>query len=124
MHRILHTLPTALNKMQPLISTSLPQIQCDHVSDARAAELRQHPAARDVGFGWLRIAQQEHFPDRVLLVSATSPVEVTFRHTPLGLDHMRASLTASVYACRNPQLHPEQNQDIDERDTIETPTAS
>lgn len=92
------------------------QIRCDRVDDVRARELRRHPAARDVGIGWLRIAQQEYFPDRVLLVSTTTPVSVTFRHEGTGIDHMRASLTAGVYACRNPQQCPDEHLDVDESD--------
>ena len=91
-------------------------IRCDSVGDVRARALRQHPAARDVGFGWLRIAQQEYFPDRVLLVSVTTPVSVSFRHEGSGVDHMRASLTASIYACRNPQQCPDEDPDGDEID--------
>lgn len=91
-------------------------IQCDTVDDVRARELRQHPAARDVGFGWLRIAQQEYFPDRVLLVSTITAASVTFRHGGSSVDHMRASLTAGVYACRNPQQCLDEDLDVDEID--------
>lgn len=99
-------------------------MQSSHVTEARARELRQHPAARDVGFGWLRIAKQEYFPDRVLLVSTTSPVEVTFRHAATGLDPMRASLAASIYACRNPNWAIEESMDVDECGAMTTPSAS
>lgn len=92
------------------------QIRRDRLDDVRAGELRRHPAARDVGFGWLRIAQQEYFPDHVLLVNTTTPVTVTFRHAGKGIDHMRASLTAGVYACRNPQQCEDEDADVDESD--------
>lgn len=109
--------------MQP--STTVPplEIKCEHVSDARARELREHPAASDVGFGWLRLARQEYFPDRVLLVSTESPVSVTFRHGAGGLEHMRASLTASIYACRNPQNAPD-SIDLDEDEEATSPSVS
>lgn len=109
--------------MQQLPTAPSLHVQCDCVTDARARELRRHPVAQDVGFGWLKIAQQEHFPDRVLLVSAASPVSVTFRHEGTGFDHMRASLIASVYACRNPQQCLDDEMDVDENDAATAPTA-
>lgn len=109
--------------MQPLPTPPSLQIQCDQVTDSRARELRQHPAARDVGFGWLRIAHQEYFPDRVFLVSTAAPVSVTFRHGAAGLEHMRASLTASIYACRNPQQLLDAEEAV-EADEIESPSVS
>lgn len=110
--------------MQQLPTAPSIHVQCDCVNAVRACELRQHPAAQDVGFGWLKIAQQEHLPDRVLLVSTTSPVSVTFRHQGTGFDHMRASLIASVYACRNPQQFPGDEIDVSETDAAPVPTAS
>jgi hypothetical protein len=110
--------------MQQLPTAPSLRVQCECVTDLRARELRQHPAAQDVGSGWLKIAQQEHFPDRVLLVSTTSPVSLTFRHEGTGFDHMRASLLASVYACRNPQRLLANEIDVDQTDAISAPTAS
>ena len=110
--------------MQQLPTAPSLHVQCDRVTDVRAHELRQHPAAQDVGSGWLKIAQQEHFPDRVLLVSTTSPVSVTFRHEGAGFDHMRASLLASVYACRNPQQCLDDEIDVEETDATPAPTVS
>lgn len=109
--------------MQQLPTAPSLHIQCECVTDVRACELRQHPAAEHIGAGWLKVAQQEHFPDRVLLVSTTSPVSVTFRHKGTCFDHMRASLIASVFACRNPQLAGDE-RDVDETDAIPAPTAS
>lgn len=110
--------------MQQLPTAPSLHVQCEVVTDARASELRHHRAAQHVGFGWLKIAQQEHFPDRVLLISTTSPVSVTFRHEGTGFDHMRASLIASVYACRNPQQCLDDEIDVDETDAAPAPTAS
>lgn len=109
--------------MQPSISAQSLEIKCEHVSEARACELREHPAASDVGFGWLRLAKQEYFPDRVLLVSTETPVSVTFRHGAGGLEHLRASLTASIYACRNPQVTPD-SIDHDEDEEATSPSVS
>jgi hypothetical protein len=98
-------------------------MQTGRVTEARARELRHHPAARDIGFGWLRISKQEYFPDRVILVSSISPVAVTFRHRGAGLEPMRASLAASIYACRNPSQGFEEHTDAVECDALTFPTA-
>lgn len=110
--------------MQQLPTAPSLHIQCDCITDVRACELRQHPAAEYIGSGWLNIAQQAHFPDRVLLVSTASLVSLSFRHEGTGFDHMRASLIASVYACRNPQQLPGDDIDVDETDAISAPPAS
>jgi len=89
--------------MQPHPPTTPPQISRNHMSDVEARELRKHPGAREVGYGWLRIARPEYFPDRVLLVSTSAPVSVAFSHGSADLDQMRASLRASMYASKNPQ---------------------
>ncbi len=109
--------------MEPSITAQPFEIKCEHVCEARARDLRAHPAASDIGFGWLRLAKLEYFPDRVLLVSTQSPVSVTFRHGAGGLEHMRASLTASIYACRNPQNAPD-SVDLDEDEEATSPSVS
>lgn len=100
------------------------QVQTEHVTDEKASELRRHAGARDVGYGWLRIARPELLPDRVLLVSALAPVSVAFPHGSGDLDQRRASLSASLYACRNPQQACDDAFAVDAPEEITTPTAS
>jgi len=73
------------------------------MTDEKAGELRRHAGARDVGYGWLRIAWPESVPDCVLLVSTLALISVAFPHGSGDLDQQRASLAASIYASRNPQ---------------------
>jgi len=94
------------------------------MTDEKAKELRRHSGARDVGYGWLRIARPESFPDRVLLVSALAPVSVAFPHGSGDLDQRRASLSASIYASRNPQQTCEDVTEVAECDEALAPTAS
>jgi len=110
--------------MQDLSTSPSLHVQCDRVTDVRAGELRQHPASCDLGFGWLRISRQEHFPDRLLPVSTSALVSVTFRHERTGFDHVRASLTTSVYACSPPPECAGDDLDADESDTSPAQTAS
>lgn len=107
--------------MQPHPPTTPPQISRNHVSDTEVRELRKHPGARDVGYGWLRIARLEYFSDRVLLVSTLAPVSVAFRHGSADLDQMRASLRASIYASKNPQDTEGHSEQIVASDEIPSP---
>lgn len=108
--------------MRPQSPHPSPQAQLEHLTDAKASELRRHPAAREVGYGWLRIALQESIPDRVLLVSALAPVSVVFLHGSGDLDRRRASLSASAYACQNPQQTCDDAFDVVQGDEIIAPT--
>jgi hypothetical protein len=89
--------------LPPSINPSL-LVQPDHITDENARGLRCHARVRDVGYGWLRIAWSESFPDRVLLVSTSAPLSVSFPHGSADIDQMRASLSAGIYACRNPHV--------------------
>lgn len=90
--------------MQPQSPHPSLQVQPEHVTDEKASELRRHAGARDVGYGWLRIARSESFHGRVLLVSKSAPLSVSFPYGSANLDQVRASLSASIYASRN--RHP------------------
>ena len=107
--------------MQPQPPTTLPQISRNHVSEAEVRALREHPGAREVGYGWLRIARPEYFSDRVLLVSTSAPVSVVFCHGSADLDQMRASLRASIYAAKNPQDAEDLAEQIVENNETHTP---
>lgn len=76
--------------LPPSPNTSL-LLQPEHISADKATDLRRDPGARDVGYGWLRIARFESFPDRVLLVSTLAPMSVSFPHGAADIDQMRAS---------------------------------
>ncbi|MFC5512815.1 hypothetical protein ACFPOU_17060 [Massilia jejuensis] len=110
--------------MQPQPKNPSTQVTPEHVIDEKAGELRRHPGAREVGYGWLRIARPESFPDRVLLVSTLAPLSVTFPLRSADLDHRRASLSAGLYACRHPQQTRDDVEDAAENDNVFTPTAS
>jgi len=88
------------------------------VTDEKVDELRRHAAAREVGYGWLRIAQLESFSDRVLIVSMSAPLLVTFAHGSGDLDQIRASLSAGIYASRNPQQGCNDLPEVAENDNI------
>ena len=89
--------------MQPRSTNASIQVKPEIVTRERIGELRSHPSARKVGYGWLSIARPEAFPGQVLLVSTLAPVSVTFPHGSADLDQMRASLSAGLYASKNPQ---------------------
>lgn len=110
--------------MQPQSQNPSLQAHPEHVTDEKANELRRHAGAREVGYGWLRIARPESFPDRVLLVSALAPVSMVFPHGSGDLDQRRASLSASLYASRNPQQTCADALDVDAAEEIIAPTAS
>lgn len=110
--------------MQPQSPHSSLQVQPEHMTDEKASALRRHPAAREVGYGWLRIARPESFADRVLLVSTLAPISVAFPHGSGNLDQRLASLSASIYASRNPQQTCDDALDVAEADEITAPTAS
>ena len=106
-------------------STNPPlQPKAELMTAETAGELRRHPGARDIGYGWLRIARPESFPGRVLLVSTLAPVSVSFAHGSADLDERRASLSASLYACLNPQQTRDDAHEIAECDDVAAPTAS
>lgn len=110
--------------MLPQLTPPSLQVQPEHVTEEAASELRSHPAAREVGYGWLRIARPESFPGRVLLVSTSAPVSVAFPHGSAGLDERRASLSAGLYASRNPQPGCDDLLEVAESDDIPALSAS
>lgn len=104
--------------MLPLSPNTSLLLQPEHISAEKARDLRCHAGARDVGYGWLRITRSESFPDRVLLVSTLAPLSVSFPHGSTDIDQMRASLSAGIYACRNPHLALSEMERVTESDHI------
>lgn len=99
-------------------------VQPEYISAESAEDLRCHASARDVGYGWLRIARSTSFPDRVLLVSTAVPLSVSFAHGSADIEQMCASLAASVYACRNPHITLSEIHRFIESDCIEALSTS
>ena len=109
--------------MQPQLTNLSLYMQPESITDEKARELRGHPAAREVGYGWLRIVPESD-ADRVLLVSTSAPVYVAFPYGAASLDQRRASLSANIYACRNPQEVCVAAFDVAERDQTADSTTS
>lgn len=110
--------------MQPQAQHPSLQIQPEHVTDEKASELRRHAGARDVGYGWLRIARPEPYHGRVLLVSKSAPLSVAFPYGSANLDQVRASLSASIYASRNPHPVWDDILEVAKRDDLPSISAS
>lgn len=103
--------------LPPFTNPSL-LVEPEHITAEKADDLRCHADARGVGYGWLRIARSESFSDRVLLVSTSALLSVSFPHNSRDIDQIRASLLAGIYACRNPHVAFGELQTFTESDHI------
>lgn len=110
--------------MYPQSTNHAVHVQPETLTEERVRELRLAPEAREVGYGWLRIAPKHSPSDCVLLVSISTPVCVTFVHGLENLDQMRASMRAAGYASRNPHRNCDDDKDGAETDGIPGSTST